>query len=738
MVSREWNVFLGQSYSLVFSAALCVIPVFGTTQAAESDASETENSTLSLDSTIITATEAAPDALPPAYGGGQVARGGQLGILGNQDIMDVPFTTSSYTSKLIEDQQGHTVGDVLSNDSSVRVASGYGNAAQVFVIRGFPLTGDDISYNGLYGVIPRQLIATEAVERVEVFKGPNAFINGVTPTGSGIGGGVNIQPKRAEETSVRRFTTDFTSDGQLGQHLDIGERIGEDDRFGVRLNLAQREGDTSVDDESQRTKLFALGLDYRGDRFRVSGDFGYQKQRLNGDRNVVYVGSSLTKIPEAPSADTNYGHDWTKSELEDTFGMLRGEYDISENWTAYAAAGAKHTHEAGTYSSPTLIDSLETITSSSSFFPHDEDNRSAMGGLRGHLQTGLISHQINLGVAGIWAEQRSAYLYTRATRYTNNLYHPVPNVEPPLNGSFGGDVRDPNITGKTKNRSIALSDTLGFLDDRILLTAGVRRQSLNVSGWGYNEQRNARYNETITTPIYGIVIKPWDYISFYANRIEGLAKGPTAPATGGSVAIINKGEVFPPARSKQVEAGVKLDLDTFGASLGIYQIEQPADGYIQGNMYVREGEQRNRGVELNVYGEPWQGLRLLAGATLIDTKLKDTQGGNNDGNHAIGVPDFQYNLGVDWDVPGLEGAALNARMVRTGGQYADAANNLSIPAWTRVDLGARYGFKVENKDVTLRANVENVANKAYWQSAYGGYLTQGEPRTVKLSASIDF
>jgi iron complex outermembrane receptor protein len=314
----------------------------------------------------------------------------------------------------------------------------------------------------------------------------------------------------------------------------------------------------------------------------------------------------------------------------------------------------------------------------------------------------------------------------------------VPNVEPELNGSFGGDVRDPNITGKTKNRSVALSDTLGFLDDRILLTAGVRRQSLNVSGWGYNEQRNARYNETITTPVYGIVIKPWDYISFYANRIEGLAKGPTAPATSGSVAIINKGEVFPPARSKQVEAGVKLDFDTFGASLGVYRIEQPADGYTQGNVYVREGEQRNRGVELNVYGEPWQGLRVLAGATLIDTELRGTPGGTNDGNHAIGVPDFQYNLGVDWDVPGLEGAALNARMLRTGGQYADAANNLSIPAWTLVDVGARYGFKVENKDVTLRANVENVANKAYWQSAYGGYLTQGEPRTVKLSASIDF
>lgn len=60
------------------------------------------------------------------------------------------------------------------------------------MIRGLPLASDDISYNGLYGVLPRQIIATEALERVELFKGPNAFVNGVTPSGSGIGGGVNL------------------------------------------------------------------------------------------------------------------------------------------------------------------------------------------------------------------------------------------------------------------------------------------------------------------------------------------------------------------------------------------------------------------------------------------------------------------------------------------------------------------------------------------------------------------
>ncbi|MBS5837683.1 MAG: TonB-dependent siderophore receptor [Pseudomonas sp.] len=695
------------------------------------------NTPLTLDPTAVSAQAPQHTALPAVYSGGQVARGAELGVLGNQDIMDVPFTMASYTSQLIEDQQAESLGDVLLNDASVRQSFGYGNASQIFVIRGLPLTTDDVSYNGLFGVLPRQMISSDSLERVEVFKGPNAFINGVTPTGSGVGGGINLQPKRAEDTPTRRFTTDISNNGRIGEHLDLGQRFGAENQFGVRMNLAQREGDTAIDNENQRTKLFALGLDYRGDRLRVSTDFGYQKQRINGNRNTVYLGPALTDIPHAPDADHNYSQKWTSTDLEDTFGMARAEYDLSDHWTAYAAAGAKHTREVGDYSTPTLVNSAGATTASNMFVAHDEDNRSAMAGLRGMFQTGPVSHQVNLGVSGIWTQQRSAY--DLSGTFSNNLYDTV-DVPKPAPGKYvGGDINDPGIVGKTINRSVAISDTLGFVDDRVLLTYGLRKQTLKVDGWNYQGNRSAAYDESITTPVYGIVLKPWENVSVYANRIEGLAQGPTAPASAGGMPVTNAGEVFAPARSKQVEAGIKYDKGTFGASLGVYRIEKPSDGYTNADgTYVRQGTQRNRGVELNLYGEPIDGLRLLAGATLMDTELKGTKNGANDGNRAIGVPKFQYNLGADWDVPGLQGVALNARMLRTGGQYANEANTLSIPAWNRFDLGARYSFDVEQRAVTLRANLENVANTRYWASANGGYLSQGEPRLLKVSATVDF
>ncbi|MGV8921513.1 MAG: TonB-dependent receptor [Pseudomonas sp.] len=685
--------------------------------------------------------------LPEAYAGGQVARGGQMGVLGNQDHMDVPFTMTSYTSKLIEDQQAENVGDVLLNDPSVRQSAGFGNQSQAFVIRGLPLNGDDISFNGLYGVLPRQIISTDGVERVEVFKGPNAFLNGASPTGTGLGGSVNLQPKRATDTPIRRYTQDISKDGRVGEHLDLGQRFGEDNRFGARVNLSQREGETAVNDEDQRSKLFIAGLDYRGDNFRLSTDFGYQKERVNHLRNSVQLGAGLTSIPHAPDAEHNYGQDWTNTETEDTFGMTRGEWDLNDSWTAYLAGGAKHTRETGFYGTPTLTNaSTGAATIGGSIIPHNEDNTTVMTGLNGKLQTGPISHQISIGAASIWTQQESAYEFFSST--ATNIYN-TPSLPKPTNVSLtGGDLGDPGVTGKTRNRSLAVSDTAGLFNDTLLLTYGLRRQQLRVENYSYegttlagvpygnnDGSRTALYDDSITTPVYGIVYKPVQYISLYANHIEGLAQGPTASGT-----VLNAGQSFAPGRTKQVEAGIKLDMQSFGANLAVFRIEKPTDGFTDAatNLFLRDGEQVNRGVELSVFGEPVEGLRLMAGGTRMESELKNTQGGATDGNHAIGVPTFLLNASVDWDVPGLQGVALNARMLRTGGQYADQANTLSLPTWNRFDTGARYAFKVDQKDVTLRVNVENVANKAYWASANGGYLTQGDPRLVKFSGTIDF
>jgi iron complex outermembrane receptor protein len=139
---------------------------------------------------------------------------------------------------------------------------------------------------------------------------------------------------------------------------------------------------------------------------------------------------------------------------------------------------------------------------------------------------------------------------------------------------------------------------------------------------------------------------------------------------------------------------------------------------------------------------PAQGLRLLGGLTLLDAEQSQTAGGINQGKDVIGVPRTQLNLGAEWDVPGARGLLLNARTLYTASQYADAANTQQLPSWTRLDVGASYRTSVMGRDLTLRARVDNVTNRSYWASAGGypgaGYLVEGAPRTVGVSATVGF
>ncbi|MGC1270404.1 MAG: TonB-dependent receptor plug domain-containing protein, partial [Croceibacterium sp.] len=110
---------------------------------------------------------------------------GNAGVLGDKPAEDLPFSVRSYDESLILNQQPQTLGEVLQNDPTIRTTYGFGNAAEQFIVRGFPLFGDDIGLNGLYGIAPRQLVAPELFDSVQVLNGASAFLNGAAPGGSG-------------------------------------------------------------------------------------------------------------------------------------------------------------------------------------------------------------------------------------------------------------------------------------------------------------------------------------------------------------------------------------------------------------------------------------------------------------------------------------------------------------------------------------------------------------------------
>lgn len=692
--------------------------------------------------TVEASADASAEGLAKPFAGGQVARGGRVGILGTQDVMETPFSSTSYTNELIQDQQARSVADVLLNDPSVRQARGFGNFQELYVVRGFPVYSDDVAYNGLYGMLPRQYIASEFFERVEVFRGANSFLNGAAPFGSGIGGAINLLPKRAPNEPLTRIGAGIQSGGQAYVNADLARRFGPDQSTGIRINAVRRDGGTGVGDEAQELSALGVGFDWRSRSVRLSADVGYQDFNLREGRPSVTPSATLP-IPRAPGSKTNYAQPWTYSQETDKFATVRGEVDITNNIMAWAAGGIRRSTEDNLLSNPTLNNAFGAT--SNTRFSNTREDKVSTGeiGVRARFATGPVSHSVVASAAAFSNDRDNAYAIS-AGSVRNNIYQPYDSFYPVANGAFvGNQLSDPRLTDKIKTSSVAIADTMGFFDERLLVTLGARHQTIDQKNFAYNTGAlNSSYDKSRTTPVAGVVWRATPQLSVYASYIEALVKGNVAPTTANNLPVTNGGEIFAPYRSKQKEVGLKWDGGSFGASAAFFTTAQP-QFYVLNQTYGENGEQRNRGLELSVYGEPLKGLRLLGGLTLLDAQQRRTQGGLTDGRDVIGVPSQQLNIGADWDVPGVRGLAINARVLHTAKQYANAANTLEVPAWTRVDVGARYLMDIGNGRVlTLRARIDNLFDKNYWASVGGtqgsNYLMMGSPRTVSLSGSIDF
>ncbi|WP_439426914.1 TonB-dependent receptor [Stenotrophomonas sp. T8] len=684
--------------------------------------------------------ETAPSTLPSVqvqeqrrvtgdYAGGQVAAGGRIGLLGDKDFMDTPFSTVSYTESFIRDRQAKDLTDVIAATDPTVFSNGVtGSWSENYAIRGFASSTSDTTFDGLSGMAPYYRTSPEMFERIEVLKGPSALLNGMPPGGS-VGGSVNLVPKRAGQQPLLRVSANFASDAQFGTHVDIGRRLGADKQFGIRFNGAYRDGDGAVGKQRKKVQLGSLALDWRGERARLSADLYSADDRVDGPARGVGLAPGVA-IPRPPRGDTLINPDWAYVDSQDKGAMLRGELDINDTLMAYLAYGTSRTDYRYNGSiSAQILNPAGDFTTVIGQLAFDIRKQSGDAGLRGSFRTGRVGHQ--------WAANVTHYQHTQndygrrsvpGWDWTTNLYNPVWGPAAPFVA--------PHISHtELRLDSLGFADTLSFADERVQLTLGVRRQQVVSETFNVaTGVRTSRYDESATTPAAALLVKATDTISLYTNYIEGLSQGATAPMTAA-----NAGDVFAPFRTRQKELGLKLDLGRFAHTFSVYEIKRPSS-YTDPvtNIFSFGGEQRNRGVEWGFFGAPLDGVRLLGGVAYVQPKLTRTAGGVNEGRMATAIAQRQAKLGVEWDVPALEGLTLTGNATAMSKQYISADNRLSVPGRTLFDVGARYSTTVAGRPLALRASVNNVTNKAYWGMPLLSSLALGAPRTVLVSATMDF
>lgn len=672
--------------------------------------------------------------LPKAFAGGQVARGSRLGILGNRDYMRTPFSTASYTEKTIRDAQAISVGDLLTRtDPSVRASIGSGNRYDALTIRGFRVDNREFALNGLYGLVPDYRISPAPLERIEVLKGPAAFLFGASIFGS-VAGTVNVVTKRAGDEPLTRATVDYASTTRGGAQVDVSRRYGEAGEFGIRINGAGFGGDTPIDRTAQRNGVGSLALDYSGDRLRLYADVIYQHDAYDAQTRGGNPQPGL-HVPRAPNPRRNMSQDFDFSRADSLTGLGRAEFDLTSNIMLFAALGGnRFTYDKQENPAFTLLDRRGNTQVNSIFQTGGTSTLSGEAGARARFDTGWIRHEAVFSATIL--DQDLTLGQITYPNYRSNLYAPVRLASPGLPLAAGTYPR--GRASYDRMTSYAVADTMSVADGLVEFMVGARRQEIELGNYApVTGLLSTSYDKSATTPAFGLVVRPTEALSLYANAVQGLT-ALRAPNTA-----INTAQTFAPARSRQYEIGAKLDFETFGATLAAFEITQPA-GNVDPitNRFGVAGSQRNRGFEGTIFGAIAPDLRVIAGATLLDARWRRTRGGLYDGNPATGAPRFQATTGLEWDTPFLRGLTAIATVVYTGASYAGttltSAAFSKIPDWTTLDLGLRYVALVQDRPVTLRATVSNVTDNHYWIANANGALILGAPRTTWLSASVDF
>ena len=167
-------------------------------------------------------------------------------------------------------------------------------------------------------------------------------------------------------------------------------------------------------------------------------------------------------------------------------------------------------------------------------------------------------------------------------------------------------------------------------------------------------------------------------------------------------------------------------------------VQKPYYNIDPANIYRRLGDVRHRGIEVSLSGQIAKNLRVVAGTLLLQPRvLGEEVTSGRIGPLPVGKVKRFTVINADYSIARVKGLSVNAGLTSISGQIVNSANTLFIPARVRIDLGARYRFRLGTADASLNFKVVNVSNVFGWRSDASGVFTPNEPRRYSLALTAD-
>lgn len=689
--------------------------------------------------------EGQQDVLP----GGMVSTKGAVGILGDKDVMDTPFTNVNLTSKTIEQFGGSNqpLQSILVNNPSVRSVGT--NLHNDYSIRGLKQTGTSMYVNGIPGLMTQFWAPTFFASDIQFVSGPNSGISGLPSTyeTSAAGGFVNVVSKKATEKDITRYKQTFSGKGSLGEYLDVGRRFGKNNEWGVRLNTELLNGKTAIDEQRMKAQGIFANIDRTTKHANTNLLAGYRHLDIEGGARWFTLKNSnqvpnaaITGVPKAPNSSKNFGFDGIEKESEGFILAFNHKQKINDNWNWFVNAGYNHNklnkNVIGASSNFVIINDAGDISTNLMSTQTVTRNIYAQIGTNGQFKTGAIEHDVTLALDKAWHSISGAKNnHNGSGANTPSMGSAIGNLYTGVNPSSNFKLYsiETGLSSKDNYWGLSIADTLKYKKSQLLL--GLHKHASTVDSYkaadGTHNGKQIRSAELC--PTYGYVYSPNENTSLYISHSEQYDKGQVSTYAG------NLGETLDPAKTKQNEIGIKYQNKGFMANFALFDIKQAnnfkvtkSDGL---DYLVQDGQVRYKGAELSANGRIAKKWNLMGGLMILNPEQERTENGKNDGKRVNGVAKFSAVSTLEY-CPDEKLTAFG-RMVYTG-KSKIFNETFDVPSSTAFDLGLTYKTKVNNTPVKLSAICYNLFDKDYWTAHTGNGLILSNPRTFFVSATFDF
>lgn len=638
-------------------------------------------------------------------------------------IRDLPFSIQVVPQELLQDRRVESINEALRTVAGVTPDNPSSSAFEGVTIRGF--SGRNIIRNGLRddtNITTR--IAVPNIEQIEVLKGPA----GALFSQGGPGGTVNIVTKKP--LAIPQYTIDATIgnfDTYAGA-IDFTGPLNDSKTLLYRFVAGASSSGTFIDFFDRRNFVIAPTLTWQispETKLTLEGEYTISEQP--NARGLPAKGTVLPNINGRLPRNRFIGEPEDELDKNDRYALRVGytlEHQLSPNWQFRNAfrASFQRTPQNSLFPAALLDDERTLERGLFSTKDQSQDNFILDTNIVGNFRTGSINHKILFGV------DFNRDVYASSSR--EFTLDPI-DIFNPVYGSrrfFVADYpREPFITNSF---GIYLQDQIDLLPNLKLLLGGrfdIVSQKIDFADSSESFQQDEAFS-----PRVGLVYQPTDFLSLYASYSRSFQQ---------SVGTAFDNALFQPERGTQYEAGIKADwLDRrLSTTLAFYQITRSnvltAD-LVNPNFSIQTGEQRSRGIELDIAGEILPGWKIAAGYAYTEAEI------TADNTFAVGnrinnVPENAVSLWTTYEIQSgaLKGLGAGLGLFYVGERQGDLDNSFQLPSYTRTDASLFY----RRDNFRIGLNIENLFDVRYFETGESPLrVYYGAPFTVRGTISWTF